>query len=135
MYLSAFGKNRVRVPTSASYFAWIVRSLSQRVLVRLRVVNFVCSVVPGNIQFLAALKRCPGVVRNYSDAPERLKPGSTLEWIKRDNLTHTCDLQCCLVVIRFHFAAEDRRALHPGVHPALPPSLHSIYSFPRHHPF
>src|SRR6266478_1047276 len=98
MYLFAFGENCVRVANIAHCFAWIVRGLSQLVLVWLRVVSFVCSVVPGNIQFLAALKRCPGVIRDYSDAPEWLKPGRTLEWINRNNLTYAGDLQCFLVI-------------------------------------
>src|SRR5882724_6470213 len=132
MYLSAFAENRVRVANIAHYFAWIVGGLSQLVLVWLRVVTLVCSVVPGNIQFLATLKRRPGVVRDYRDSSEGLKPGRTLEWINRNNLTHTCDLQCCLMVIRFHFAAEDRRTLHGGVHHAVCASIHPVDSFSGH---
>src|SRR4029077_17244315 len=77
----------------------------------------------------------PAVVRNHRDAPEWLKPGRTLEWINRHNLTHTCDLQGFLAVVRFHFATENRRALPRRVHHAVRASVHPINSSPSHQRF
>src|SRR6266849_3480331 len=111
MDLPAFGEHRIRIANVAHHFAWIVRGCSQFVLVCVRVVGFVWSVVPRDVQLLAALKRGPCVICNYRDAAERLKRRWWLERINGDSLTHTCDLQGFLVVVRFHFAAENGRTL------------------------
>src|ERR1700693_4003928 len=109
MDLPTFSKRRIRVTDIAHYFARVVRGRSQFVLVRVRVVSFVRSVVPRDVQLLAALKRSPGVIRNYRDATERLKRGWWLERINDKGLPYAGDLQGFFIVERFHFPAEYRR--------------------------
>src|ERR1700704_792510 len=130
-----FRENCVRVTNIAHHLAWIVRGCSQFILVRVRIVSFVRSVVPRDVQLLAALKRSPGVIRNYRDAAERLKRRWRLEWINGNSLTYTCDLQGFLIVVRFHFAAENGRALYGRVHHAVQTSVHPIHDFPSHEGF
>ena len=119
IYLAAFDKHRIRVTDIAHYFAWIVRGRAQLVLVLVRVKGFVWSVVPGDVQLFAALKRRPRVIRNHRDAANRLKSRRLLEWIDRNSLMHASDLQGFLVVVRFHFAPENGRVLHRGIHHAV----------------
>src|SRR5260370_38488280 len=103
MDFPAFGEHGIGIANIAHHFARVVRSRSQFVLVRVRVVGFVWSVIPRDVQLLAALKRSPRVTRNYRDAAERLKRRWRLEWINRNNLTHARDLQQFLVVVRLTF--------------------------------
>src|ERR1700675_869753 len=105
MDLPTFGEYRIRIANIAHYFAGIVRGRSQFILVRVRVVSFVWSVVPRDVQLLSALKRSPGVIRNDRDAAERLKRRWRLERINRNSLMYTCDLQGFLIVEGFHFPA------------------------------
>src|SRR5260370_33730249 len=108
MDFPAFAEHRIGIANIAPHFARVGRSRSQFVLVRVRVVGFVWSVIPRDVQLLAALKRSPPVIRNYRDAAERLKRRWRLEWINRNNLTHARDLLRSLVVGRLHFPAENR---------------------------
>src|SRR5260221_14591460 len=129
--LSAFGKDSIRVPNAAHYLARIVGSRPQLVLVLIRVVRFVRSVVPRNVQFLAALKCRPGVIGNNRDPAQRLKRWRRLERINRNRLPHARDLQCFFVVVRFHFSAEYRRAVPRSREPALPSRIHAIKPLSR----
>ncbi len=112
IYLATFGERRIRVTNITHYFARIVRGRSQFVLVRLRVVVFVWSVVPCDVQLLAALKCRPGVVGNYRNASQRLKSRWGGERINCNRLLHARDLQRFFVVERFHLSTENRWVLH-----------------------
>src|ERR1700681_3589146 len=125
-----FRENCVRVTNIAHHLAWIVRGCSQFILVRVRIVSFVWSVVPRDVQLLAALRRSPGVIRNYRDAAERLKRRWRLEGINGNSLTYTCDLQGFLIVVRFHFAAEYGRTFDGCVYHPFKTSIHAINGFP-----
>src|ERR1700730_3648055 len=107
IYLVGFGKRRIRVTDIAHHFAWIVRGCSQFDFVRVRIVSFVWSVNPSDVQLLAALKRSPGVIRNNRDAAKGLKRRGRLEGINWNSLTYACDLQGFLIVVRLHFAAKN----------------------------
>src|SRR6266571_809522 len=133
--LSTFGERSIRITNIAHYFAGIVGGRSQFILVCVRVVGFVWSVVPCDVQLLAALKRRPGVIRNHRYAAKRLKRRCLLEWIDRNSLTHTYDLQGFLVVMRFHFATENGRMLHRRVHHSVNLSIHAINGLPGHKSF
>src|SRR5207302_3682884 len=90
--LTALRERSAHISGTAHHLAWFVARLSQLVLIGAGVVSFVRAVIPGDIQFLAALKRRPRVIRNYRDAPEGLERRRRLERIDRNGLAHTCDL-------------------------------------------
>src|SRR5580700_11233695 len=91
--LSALGERGIHVTDVSRHLAGLARGLLQLFLVRVRVVASIRTAVPNYIQFLASLKRGPGVVGNHRHASQRLEMMWRRKWLDRDGLLDTLHLQ------------------------------------------
>ena len=127
---AALGKNTVHVTFAANDLRRFTGGLLQFLLVLRGIVGFVRPVVPDDIQFLAALKCCPSVIRDHCDAAQRLEGRRRLERIDGQRLTHSGYFQSLFIVVGFHFAADNGRMLDGGVDHAVHAGVHAIDRFP-----
>ncbi len=132
-YFSALGECAVNVTLVAHHFGQASSGLLRLLFILVRVVSGVRSIVPVDLQTLAAFERGPGIVRDDRDAAERLKPPRALERIDGNRLAHAPDFQRFLIVKGFHFPAQDWWPLDGGIDHAVHLSVHTVAGFSGHH--
>ena len=127
--LSALGERRIHIADIPRDLARLARGLLQLFLVLIRVIAGVGAVIPCHVQFLASLKRGPGVVGDHRHSAERLKMMRRSKRLDRDGLLHSLYLQWRFFVVRLDLAAQHRRMLDRRIDHAVQMRIHAITRF------
>ena len=96
--LSRGSESLVNVSLAANDLCRVARSFLQLLFILIRIVSFVGTVVPVDLQFLAPLKSSPGAIRQHGNAAQRLECRRGLEGIDDNGLRYAPDFQSISIV-------------------------------------
>ena len=120
------------VPVVAHDLRGLVRRLLERGLVRHGIVARVRSVVPNDLQRLAALHRRPRVLGDHGDAAEGLELRRRRAPLDLDDAHDARHLERVGGVEALHLAAVHRRTRHHRVEHARQPGVDAVLGLPGH---